>query len=161
MDELLQLGNVAATDPKQRHEEVRVVRRNPDGTFRVDPFPFTIKNFCSSDISAEAVAQDTSIIAVIHNHISTDGEIAGCPGAEKERYRPIRQAGGSLGDYGKKAEINYKRLTARPIPQQPVAFFVIDPERAYYLPPMSTQGGREFKYLSRNAALNPGNCTWR
>lgn len=156
MDDLLQRGNVAASDPKQRHEEVALVRRNPDGSYSVTPVPFTIINHCSSDLNT-GLALDSNVVAVIHNHISREGEIAGCPGNETYKYDPLTQEGGSWDDYGNKAWINYYRTIAD-LP--PVAFFIIDPERAYYLPAWSTQGSGEFKHMRRNT-LNPGNCRWR
>jgi len=154
----------------ERRELVAVVRRNPDGTFRVDDIPTQevmypqactpgtqgcVVEFCAVAWNPVPLYTDPTVVAIMHTHPAAENDVPGCPGNPSYKYEPLLQQGGSSWDYRIKTTINYER-GRRLIP--PVPHYIIDIGRVYYIPRMASQYSGLFQYMFRG--LNPRSCRW-
>jgi hypothetical protein len=156
MDSMLARGTPDAPFT-QRREKVGVVRKNADGSFRVDELPATSTSQCGLSWSLPV---DVSIVALVHTHPFADGDVPGCPGAETVPYKPLVQGGGSGVDWFYKGWSNGNIRAANNHP--PIPWYIIDKDFVHYMPANSLQDDKETKSISRSAAggQNPGGCKW-
>jgi hypothetical protein len=149
--------------PSSRREQFGYVRRNPDGSHRIDRVePDARLNHCENRI---VVPSDPTILAVVHTHPYRDQENMRCPGKVTQPGQPppildipydgAASDGGSTPDWLHKIGTNFAREGAG-LPKVP--YYVIDVDFAYFMHPDALAGERANFRISRRGG--PGGCKW-
>ena len=151
MEDYLARSNANAPDAAQRHEEYGYVRKNADGTYRLDPAGHQVIDQCQSRV---VVPDDPTILAVFHTHPFSNNEQMLCPTDPTEAYKGRLNNGGGEPDWAHNIFTNNHR---RSIGLNQVPYYILDKDYAYYNYP----GGIPFDLANKAVYRSGGaNCKW-